>query len=70
MSKENRMCIRVELSQSFGMNFVSPFQPEKEFKVYNSWKCQNVKKISEFEFERYHRISDFFILQEMFRYVI
>ena len=28
--------IRVEFKQSLGMNFVSPFQPEREFKVYNS----------------------------------
>ena len=28
LSKENRIYIRVELSQSLGMNFVSLFQPE------------------------------------------
>jgi len=34
--KENRIYIRVEFRQSLGMNFVSPFQPEREFKVYKS----------------------------------
>ena len=24
------------------MNFVSPFQPEREFKVYNSCKCSQI----------------------------
>ena len=32
--KENRIYIRVEFRQSLGMSFVSPFQPEREFKVY------------------------------------
>ena len=32
--KENRMYIRVEFRKSLGMNFFSPFQPEREFKVY------------------------------------
>ena len=36
--KENRIYIRVEFRQSLGMHFVSPFQPEREFKVYNSCK--------------------------------
>ena len=31
--KENRMYIRVEFKPSLGMNFVSPFQPEREFSV-------------------------------------
>ena len=39
ISKENRIYIRVEFRQSLGMNFVSPFQPEREFKVYKSCKC-------------------------------
>ena len=29
LNKENRIYIRVEFRQSLGMNFVSPFQPEK-----------------------------------------
>ena len=32
--KENRIYIRVEFRQSIGMNFVSPFQPKREFNVY------------------------------------
>ena len=40
--KENRMYIRVEFKQSIGMNFVSPFQPEREFKVYKSCKCSQI----------------------------
>ena len=31
--------VRVECRQSLGMNIVSPFQPEREFKVYKSCKC-------------------------------
>ena len=31
---ENRIYIREELKESLGMNFFSPFQPEREFKVY------------------------------------
>ena len=34
--------IRVEFSQSLGMHFVSPFQPEREFKVYKSCKCSQI----------------------------
>jgi len=34
--KENRIYIRGEFRKSLGMNFVSPFQPEREFKVYKS----------------------------------
>ena len=30
---------REELKESLGMNFFSPFQPEREFKVYKSCKC-------------------------------
>ena len=36
---ENRICIREEFIESLGMNFFSPFQPEREFKVYKSCKC-------------------------------
>ena len=36
--KENRIYIRVEFRQSLGMHFVSPFQPERELKVYSSCK--------------------------------
>ena len=36
--KENR----VEFRQSLGMNFVSPFQPEREFKVYKLCKCSQI----------------------------
>ena len=32
---ENRIYIRGEFRESLGMNFFSPFQPEREFKVYN-----------------------------------
>ena len=35
---ENRI-YREELKESLGMNFVSPFQPQREFKVYKSCKC-------------------------------
>ena len=41
-TKENRIYIRVEFRQSIGMNFVSPFQPEREFKVYKSCKCSQI----------------------------
>ena len=40
--KENRMYIRVEFRKSLGMNFFSPFQPEREFKVYKSCKCSQI----------------------------
>ena len=40
--KENRIYMRVEFRQSLGMNFVSPFQPEREFKVYKSCKCSQI----------------------------
>ena len=39
---ENTIHIRVEFRQSLGMNFVSPFQPEREFKVYKSCKCSQI----------------------------
>ena len=42
MTKENRLYIEWNLSNPLSMNFVSPFQPEKEFKVYNSCKCSQV----------------------------
>ena len=38
-AKENRIYIRGEFRKSLGMNFFSPFQPEREFKVYKSCKC-------------------------------
>ena len=28
--------------ESLGMNFVSPFQAEREFKVYKSCKCSQI----------------------------
>jgi len=40
--KANRIYIREEFRQSLGMNFVSPFQPEREFKVYKSCKCSQI----------------------------
>jgi len=40
--KENKIYIRVEFRQSFGMNFVSTFQPEREFKVYKACKCSQI----------------------------
>ena len=39
--KENRIFIRVEFRQSLDMNLVSPFQLEREFKVYKA----NVHKL-------------------------
>ena len=41
-SKGNRIYIREEFRESLGMNFVSPFQPEREFKVYKSCKCLQI----------------------------
>ena len=38
---ENRI-YREELKESLGMNFVSPFQPKREFKVYKSCKCSQI----------------------------
>ena len=38
---ENRI-FREELKESLGMNFFSPFQPEREFKVYKSCKCSQI----------------------------
>ena len=39
---ENRIYIRGEFKESLGMNFFSPFQPEREFKVYKSCKCSQI----------------------------
>ena len=41
MAIENRI-YREELKESLGMNFVSPFHPEREFKVYKSCKCSQI----------------------------
>ena len=38
---ENRI-YREELKEFLGMNFVNPFQPESEFKVYKSCKCSQI----------------------------
>ena len=38
---ENRI-YREELKESLDMNFFSPFQPEREFKVYKSCKCSQM----------------------------
>ena len=38
---ENRI-YREELKESLGMNFLSPFQSEREFKVYKSCKCSQI----------------------------
>ena len=38
---ENRI-YREELKESLGMNLISPFQPEREFKVYKSCKCSQI----------------------------
>jgi len=32
LNKENRIYIKVELRKSLGISFLSPFQPEREFK--------------------------------------
>ena len=42
LAKENRIYIRGELRESLGMNLFSPFQPEREFKVYKSCKCSQI----------------------------
>ena len=41
ISIENRI-YREELIESLGINFVSPFQPEREFKVCKSCKCSQI----------------------------
>ena len=40
--KENRIYIRGDFGESLGMNFLSLFQPEREFKVYKSCKCSQI----------------------------
>ena len=35
---ENRIYIRGEFKESLGMNYFSPFHPERELKVYKSCK--------------------------------
>ena len=44
---ENRIYIRGEFKESLGMNIFSPFQPEREFKVY---KHVNVHKLYAVEY--------------------
>ena len=39
---ENRKYIRGKFKESLSMNFFSPFQPEREFKVYKSCKCSQI----------------------------
>jgi len=46
-AKENRIYIRGELRKSLGMIFFSPFQSEREFKVY---KHVNVHKLYAVEY--------------------
>ena len=41
-NKENRIYIRGEFRESLGIIFFSPFQPEREFKVYKSCKCSQI----------------------------
>ena len=38
---ENRI-YREKLKESLGMNFFSPFQPDREFNVYKSCKCSQI----------------------------
>ena len=38
---ENRI-YREEIKESLGMDFFSPFQPDREFKVYKSCKCSQI----------------------------
>ena len=45
LSIENKIYIRVEFRESLGMNFVSPFQPERKFKVYKSCKCYKLNAV-------------------------
>ena len=42
MPIENRIYIREEFKESLGMIFFTPFQPEREFKVYKSCKCSQI----------------------------
>ena len=39
---ENILEWNLENPSVFGMNFVSPFQPEREFKLYKSCKCSQI----------------------------
>ena len=39
---ENKIYIREEFKESLGINIFSPFQPEREFKVYKSCKCSQI----------------------------
>ena len=39
---DNRIYIREELKESLGMNFFSPFHPERVFKMYKSCKCSQI----------------------------
>ena len=39
---ENRIYIRGEFKEALGMNFFSPFQPERKFKVYKSCNCSQI----------------------------
>ena len=41
-SIENRIYVRGEFRESLSMNLLSPFQPEREFKVYKSCKCSQI----------------------------
>ena len=42
LNKENIIYIRGEFRVSLGMNFFSPFQSEREFKVSKSCKCSQM----------------------------
>jgi len=41
MHTDFRTEIMIEGKESLGMNLFSPFEPEKEFKLYNSCKCSS-----------------------------
>ena len=49
---------RKEVKQSLGMNFVRPFQSEKEFKVYNSCKWIFMKTYAEMNSGMHGRLSE------------
>ena len=57
-TKENRIYIRIEFRKSLGINFVSPFQPEREFKVNKSCKCSQIIRSTSHE---YNMIPGLFI---------
>ena len=40
--REQNIYFRVEFKEFLGMSFFSPFQPEREFKVYKSCKCSQI----------------------------